>query len=227
MTHIESAIHHNRDENSFTARLFERLILKFENDNNFFNTFIKTIKDRANHNKSFINNLTLTPPDYGNLKYIDGMPFMENIDLYSYCKNNNLNIDFKEEVIDKTEFDYIIVAEDEKQQQIIIVFEVKCFSDLKNDEIIRQNNLLQKYQKAGLYNRFYHIALISHENLVNATVIKIPYPNTLNFSIVTWDDVKEYVDNTRIKREIEFSKLHRTVSYDGKRSNQRKLISGL
>ena len=76
-------IHYNRDENSFTARFFERLILRFENDNKNFINFLITIQKAAEKNKSQLANSTLQTPNFDFLVYQDSMPFMENIDLYS------------------------------------------------------------------------------------------------------------------------------------------------
>jgi hypothetical protein len=225
MSLIESAIHFNRDENSFTARLFERLILKFETDNNLFNSFLSSIEGAAIKNKQTLKNDSLQPPSFPQLSYKDSMPFLENLDLYSFCKNNGLEIEISQDKVDKTEFDFVIIAEGELKDQVVIVFEVKCFTDLRQDEIVRQNNLLSKYCNAKLFPNFYHIALISNENIVRGRITKEAFPDVVNFSIISWDDIKSFIDYKRIKKEIELSQLKKTVHLDGTSETKRCLIN--
>ena len=222
---ISDIIHFNRDENSFTARFFERLIPKFEKSNEEFNHFLSIIQKTAVYNKGQLKNNNLQPPSFSKMKYLDSMPFLENIDLYSYCKNNDIQIEIDEESVDKTEFDYVITAEDESREQIIIVFEVKCFSDLREEEIVRQNKLLEEYKKVRLFDEYFHIALISHENFINGRVPQNSFQNANCFSIITWDDIKEFIDSKRIKNEIELSQLKKVIhKKNGKGETDRFLI---
>ena len=148
------------------------------------------------------------------------MPFLENIDLYSYCINK---IGCKKKKIDKTEFDYVIVAKDKSEKEILIVFEVKCFTDLRHEEIMRQNKWLEYYKSFCLFHDYYHIALISYENIERGTVPKREF-KTENFSIISWDDIEEFIDYKRIKKEIEFDKLKKTIHMDGTSETDRFLI---
>ncbi|MCK9400944.1 MAG: hypothetical protein M0Q51_13260 [Bacteroidales bacterium] len=225
---ISTIIHYNRDENSFTARFFERLIIRFENNKEDFNKFLYLIEEAATaNNKEVLKNKTLQPPSFRNLQYEDSMPFLENVDLYSYCKRSGIDIKIDKETIDKTEFDFVMTAVDDKKKSTIIVFEVKCFTDLKWSEINRQNDILKKYQAAGLYDNFYHIALISYENLVRGKVPRQAFPGVKNFSIVTWEDVKSLIDFGRIRKEIEFSLMKKVIHLDGEGKTKRTLIKTL
>jgi len=221
---ISSIIHYNRDENSFTARFFERLIISFEKNREKFTEFLSLIEKAAGENKETLGNEMLQPPSFGILYYEDSMPFLENVDLYSYCKRSGIDIEIDKDSIDKTEFDFVMTAVDDKKKSTIIVFEVKCFTDLKWSEINRQNDILKKYQAAGLYDNFYHIALISYENLVRGKVPRQAFPGVKNFSIVTWEDVKSLIDFGRIKKEIEFSLLYKVNQLDGVGKTSRNLI---
>lgn len=210
-TNISSVIHYNRDENSFTARFFERLIIRFEQKTEDFSNFLSCVEIAASNNKKILENETLQPPTFGILKYEDSMPFLENVDMYSYCKMKGIEIEIDKDSIDKTEFDFVITAADDSNKSTIIVFEVKCFTDLKLSEIKRQNDILKKYEKAGLYDNFYHIALISYENIKHGVVPKQDFPEAKNFSIVTWEDVRKFIDFKRIKKDIEFSLLFKVI----------------
>jgi hypothetical protein len=223
---VSEIIHYNRDENSFTARFFERLIIRFEKNKKDFNDFLAVIeRAAAANNKDLLKNESLQPPSFGILYYEDSMPFLENIDLYGFCNSNDIETGLEMEDIDKTEFDFVITAIDDHGKSTIIVFEVKCFTDLVHEEIDRQNKLLVKYQIAGLYNKFYHIALISYENLVRGQVLKQTFEGAKNFSIISWEDVKEFIDYKRIKKEIEFSFLNKVIHLvDGKGKTRRTLI---
>lgn len=223
METIDRILHYNRDENSFTARLFERLIIGFEQNNDFFKTFISKIITSANKNKIELGNDSMATLPNMNLQYTDGIEFVENLDLYSYCISNNIALDINKETIDKTEYDFIFSAKAE-DKNIIVVFEVKCFSDLDRHEIERQNYFLQKYKDSKLYDEFYHIALISFENYTRGIVPKENFTDVKNFSIITWDDIKEFIDDKRFRKDIEFNGLHKTISLNGQGENKRYLL---
>jgi hypothetical protein len=220
---IHEIIHYNRDENSFTARFFERLLVKFESDNSYFQHFIKSVFDFANDNKTYLKNDSFKSFPPIELYYKDGMEFMENLDLYSYCIRNNKKIALDESNIDKTEFDFVITAEDSNKKEIVIVFEVKCFQDLDIKEIQRQNELLAKYRKVEVYSDFYHIALISYENLIRGKSLKEKIDNVENFSVITWNDMKPFIDSKRFA-DLEFSGLWKTIHKNGRGKTIRYLI---
>ena len=214
---ITEAIHYNRDENSFTARLFERMAKRFESEPNYFREFIERIKDSTKCNYKIT---------WQNLLYCDSMLFLENYDLYSYCINQigEENTNLQNIKVDKTEFDFVIVAKDGNKNDILIVFEVKCFSNLDKEEIERQNKWLEIYKNAKLFNNYYHIALISYENFNRGSIIK-QLGNINNFSIITWEDIKGFIEPNRIKDNIEFDKLYFKVKKNGERATKRHLIN--
>ncbi len=224
---IEKAIHYNRDENSFTSRLFEQMYYKFINDKIEFDKFINKINKSVKFNNDLIKNQSLHNIDIPKLTFIDLMLFMENLDLYGFCRDNLITIEIEKSEIDKTEFDVMFVCSDSDKKRVVIVFEVKCFTDLIYNELIRQNNLLNKY-KSRLFDDYYHIALISSENLDNGTMIKKGLFNNLyNFGIITWNDIRCYIDEKRFYYNIEFSKLTKTVHLDGTKDTKRKLIKDI
>lgn len=220
---MNKIIHFNRDENSFTARFFERLIYQFEKTNSEFIRFINTVKEKANSNRIFLKNYSLTEIPELKLKYEDGIEFLENIDLYSYCKSNGIEVEIDEENIDKTEFDFVITAVNEDGKSVFLIFEIKCFSDLDRYEIERQNCFLQKY-KGRIFYDFYHFALISYENFERGSIPKETFNNTVNFSIISWEDVKCFLDEKRFIKNIEFGGLFRTIHLNGRGENKRYLI---
>ena len=221
---IDKIIHYNRDENSFTARLFEKLVIKFEDSENdkTFKSFTKTLSHACGLKDKEKECALLTE-----LSYVDSMLFLENWDIYGYCKNHDIAIDLDENNIDKTEFDFVIIGKTKDNKFILIAFEVKCFTDLKFKEIERQNKLLEIYKKANLFSDFFHFALISYENKKNGDIPE----ETLNakfhnYSIITWDDIKDkFIDYTRIKKEIEFNCLYKKIHIDGDKETKRKLIN--
>ena len=224
MEKIQNIIHYNRDENSFTARFFESLVPKFLSDNSYFQSFVDCIFNNANRNKIELRNESLGQFHNVTLVYTDSMPFMENMDLYSFCKLNKIPVKLNKQNIDKTEFDYVITAVNDEGEDVFIVFEVKCFSDLDKKEIERQNKLLKIYQGAGLYHRFYHFALISEENFTNGKVIRNKFMDVDNLGIITWGNVGPFINYKRFRKEIEFEGLHKTISRDGIGRNKRFLL---
>jgi hypothetical protein len=221
---IEDALFLNRDENSFTARLFEGSIFPAcyreldASQRIFFPQFIQRINKGLQRCSSYSKLLAANIPD--SLEFKEGMLFVECIDLFAA---NQKACD------DKTEFDAIIAAYDEvNQKNVLLVFEVKCFSDLNCSEIIRQQKRLEELttifenlpDNQGF--EYYHIALIAEDNLKHATKLYAQlsdaYSNKSinNFSIITWEDLlgdipeSDYLMRNRIKT-ISRS-LSRTIS---------------
>ncbi len=156
------------------------------------------------------------------------MIFLENFDIYAYCKNHDIKIELNENNIDKTEFDFVIIAKTKDNQFIVIAFEVKCFTDLNYEEIKRQNKLLEIYKNAKLFSDYYHFALISYENNNNGDIPKKTLDGKFhNYAIITWDDIKDFIDFSRIKKDIEFRSLFKTIQKNGLYKTNRKLIRNI
>jgi len=229
-------IHYNRDENSFTARLFEYTLFPMWASNP--GTFIKFLNILIHASKQNRNQITDKYP-HANIKafhlpnpinftFKEGMLFLEALDIYGYCKNNNISLSKSP---DKTEFDCVIVCEettnDSSKKEHIIVFEVKCYTDLLASEIERQNDWLEEYKKAGLFNEYHHFALISKSNQNNA---RDTFNNPVNFSkcrnglyIVNWGDFANYLTAPRFANGID-TNLYKNVSYTGVYTTPRTLI---
>jgi hypothetical protein len=217
---IEEALHYNRDENSFTARFFERLFPIFKSDKNIFHEFLKTVYKKSHSNavehKINIKNI----PDIQILKYSDSMLFLESHDFYSYYKKEW--VDYKS---NRVEFDCVIVGNDSQNGKYLIVFEVKCFTDLKYLEIQKQNAILDYYKKLGIITDYAHLALISYENLIRGKNIKYLFKDVNNFGVISWEDLKEYFDDDRIKFDVELTKLSKKVKMNGDYNTKRFLIN--
>ena len=233
-------IHYNRHENSFTARVFESYLFPlWNNDFSAFDNFVEMLMLRSKANHDYLSDkfgetgITYFEPD-DKYTFVDGMLFLENMDIYGYCENHDdkKKLDLSEDKVDKTEFDCVIVAKDKKGNEIALVFEVKCFSNLEKEEIIRQNKLFKEYQGAGLFSRFHHFALISCENLENGRIFADKcFGKLINFYFITWDDFFKYINQhmndsnfSRFIPEIEFKKLHKTITKKGEYKTERKLI---
>jgi len=230
---FSKVMHHNRDENSFTARLFEHILFPLwfkenKNKNTSFEKFLNILRSSSEQNYNAIQNKfpnTNIKPWINNdgLFFKDAMLFLEVFDLNHFCKTNNIETDIKES--DKTEFDCVILCIDKNGKEHIIVFEVKCYTDLKDEEICRQNKILLTYDKK-LYDAFHHFALISHDNLTNAINIfdKEHFKKCENgLYIVTWDDFKEYLEPPRFS-EVDLT-LAREISINGSGPNVRHLVN--
>jgi len=166
-------IHYNRDENSFTARLFESYLFPYwHNNKSEFNSFVQALKVANFKSQSILNNKFKRTDNQAYCKsisnesysFVDGMLFLENLDIYAYCKANDIRVGLSPQNIDKTEFDCVIVAETKDGCEVLFVFEIKCFSNFKKDEIIRQIQILNHFKHAGLFKEFYHFSIISEEN---------------------------------------------------------------
>lgn len=232
---FREVVHRNRDENSFTSRLFEySLFRSFKESKSSFEKFINMLKESSNKN---MNTIIGRFPDTNikewteneELMYIDGMLFVEVYDVYNfYMKNRNqYNQDCQlDKKLDKTELDCVIICKDLSGKEHLIVFEVKCYTDLEEEEIGRQNEWLNELKKVGMFHKYHHFALISHDNLKNAKQIF----NSMHFQkckndlyIVTWQDLW---DNGFIPRERFFKQdmnLYKKISYEGEERTKRLL----
>ncbi len=238
---FSEVIHHNRDENSFTARLFEYILfpLWFKEKESCvtasFDKFINILQDSSERNYNVIQNKY---PDTNiktwkykdQLFFKDAMLFLEVLDINHYCKTYKIE-KVNTEKSDRTEFDCVVLCEDKNRNEHIIVFEVKCYTDLKCEEICRQNKILIKYDKI-LYDGFHHFALISYDNLHNAVkmfdgrhFMKCPNNHVIQngLYIVTWDDFKKYMKPPRFSDTD--VKLYKKVSRNGNGSSKRHLVN--
>jgi len=196
---IEEILHRNRDENSFTSRLFESYIIPHlkENNENAKRFIIslkkgfkgcKDILDKKGENCAETINI---PEDF---EYIDSMLFVEAIDLFSAlgkCAE------------DKTEFDAMVVYRKETER-FVLTFEVKCFQSLDEEELLRQKKRLEEltkiYEQENKKVSFIHIILIS-EHLLNSKTNFFRLTkrnNNLKIALITWRDIKAYIPQNRI-----------------------------
>jgi len=136
---FREAIHRNRDENSFTSRLFEySLFRSFSENNSIFEKFTIMLKEssKKNRNKILQKFHSTSVKEWINneeFEYIDGMLFVEVYDLYNYYKKNIglFNQSYRsEKQLDKTEFDCVIICKDSREKEHLIVFEVKWMQNL-------------------------------------------------------------------------------------------------
>jgi hypothetical protein len=219
---IREILHSNRDENSFTARLFEGILFpKFYSDPSSFKGFIEKV------NESSINNLTYLNKRFDarflepkrvpvDLEFVDAMLFVECVDMFSACEMG---------YEDKTEFDCIIFGQSPDGQVYAIVIEVKAYSDLDPIELERQRKHLESL-KNHLFDNFYHFILISYDNLKNAreklfkTIINPPN----NVIILTWDDFKEYILPSNRFMETDFTLYKAIIKEDGTGKIRRHLL---
>ncbi|MEH7076952.1 hypothetical protein [Neobacillus drentensis] len=228
-------LHWNRDENSFTARLFEGILFPlFKQSDEAFQDFLNTLVEKSADNLKFIQGKFPDTNIIGWKKieipfFKDGMLFLECVDVYSYIKNEFINQVKNEDLFqdllpkewdNKTEFDCVILCEDKKHNKHLIVFEVKCYTDLKEKEINRQHDWLEKFKEIGLIDEYHHFGLISYSNLHNATGIFIRENFKYGFSILSWEDLRLYlIESDRFHRpDVQLYKvLHKDGSHDTKR----------
>jgi len=208
---IVEGIFRSRDENSFTARLFEGTI--FPNcykSREFYEQFCRNLSMWAGKHGDKTQSCDLH--ELENTEFVDGMLFVECVDLYSFAG---------ERYPDKTEFDAIIIASEGSKKKLI-VFEVKCYDDLQAKELARQQYHLNALMPLYDYDQYFHIGLISKDNLENAKKIFNQINNSIDFemcdekhnkrvetlsdglksfAIVTWQDIFDasYLPATRFK----------------------------
>lgn len=231
-------IHYNRDENSFTARVFENyLIPLWSKTPETFQPFLKMLSLESEHNHDLIQkrlkHTFINKFDQRVGTFSDSMLFLEHFDIYGFCRKNGIQIDIDQDNIDKTEFDCVVVMEDEFNNEEILVFEVKCFTDLTIKEVERQNVLLQKYKAARLFNDFHHFAILSAENIQRGKVFNNKTDKLENgLHVISWTGLVNYIDHfipdpmfPRFIRDIEFNKLYKTITKSGQRKFRRKLIA--
>jgi hypothetical protein len=209
---IECAIHRNRDENSFTARMFEGSIFPFllQNPGNA-RTFLHILnKGIVRCAQSITTANAKVSPDTTkipeNLVYRDGMLFVELVDLYSACGKG---------FDDKTEFDVLMVFESGVKSHLIAI-EVKCFQPLNKNELARQREHLETI-KVKFNLDYTHIAIVA-ETYQNRMKFKECYTPQL----ITWLDLESF----RQKKRIQDTDLvnHRTKSQSGSCRNKWSLI---
>jgi hypothetical protein len=234
---IEDALFCNRDENSFTARLFEGSVFPqcYKEPEIFFPAFIRKINKGMQRCETYCEKENLSPVEIPEtLKFKDGMLFAECVDLFAAANKMDKGVlaNYKKAVAgfqeDKTEFDTIIVAEDNNNETVLLVFEVKCYSNLEHTELKRQQNNLNVLQHVFGFD-YYHIALIAEDYLKHAKKIfqQIADDKLKNFSIISWKDLlgddteTNYLKNQRFKGQS--LKLSKTISKEV-RSNPRSLI---
>lgn len=217
---IQEAIFLNRDENSFTARLFEGILFPlFYKDNIEFEKFVKILNVANSRSREVIlkktnENIVSDIPLPNDLNFKQGMLFVECVDLFSACgKGSN----------DKTEFDVVIVAENSHAKSFVIVIEVKCYSNMQIEEIKRQQKLLTDLMKEYDFSDFFHIALISEDNLKNAKSVFKKDRALLNKDIfvISWQDllVPYLIKNTTRFKKVCFNrikKINKSTGIGGK-----------
>lgn len=223
-------IHNNRDENSFTARLFENILFpRWYANNDDFQEFVEILKTSSKLNQEIIRK----NPKFENTKigswefrdklyFLDGMLFLELYDVDAYCKKNyGITINNS----DKTELDCVIICKDEDNNEHLIVFEVKCYTDLVREEIERQHARLRTFMQNNLFYDFHHFALISHDNLINANkIFRGDYLKDIEngLYLVTWDNIKRYLIPPRFS-EVDL-KLHKSINRNNDGLTRRSLI---
>lgn len=235
-------INQNRNENSFTSRLFEGVLFPgWENNPQSFSIFSKmlvnsskknqqTIMKRLKANKKGFEETYLKPWPNTNLKFKTGMVFMELWDVYaaaseqltaskfSYCNHKE---------IDKTEIDAVVLCQDENYDEHLLAFELKCYTDLNFEGIKRQNYWLEFYRKNKIIANFHHFAIISYHNLKHAKTVFNKQSNrgiTNGLYLITWDDlyVNNYLPEPLFPNERLM--LYKHIKKDGTRTRQRYLV---
>lgn len=189
----------NRDENSFTARLFEGILFpKLRNSKKEFNAFLDFLVEYTKENKKTIKNnkkfsdseITCWKNNDNINKFDSGMLFLELWDIYNLIDSSNTDI--KPPKLDKTELDAVVLCKDKNNKQHLLVFEVKCYTDLKKDQIKKQKVWLEYYSKS--FNiKFHHFVIIAYDNLINAKSIfdKNHLGKMNDLFVLTWDDFYE------------------------------------
>jgi hypothetical protein len=216
-------LHSNRDENSFTARLFEGILFpQFYRDPSSFKGFLEKVNGSSINNLAYLNKRfdtrfpeTKRLPD--DLEFVDAMLFVECVDMFSA---------FEKGAEDKTEFDCMIFGRSPDAQIHTIVIEVKAYSDLDPGEIERQRKHLESL-KNKLFDIFHHVVLISYDNLKNAGK-KMFYPminKPDHIIILTWDNFRDIVFPSDRFTETDFT-LYKTIrKKDGTGKNIRHLLN--
>ncbi len=235
----------NRDENSFTARLFEGILFPQwrESNENEFNHFLKFLVKCTKKNKEIIKNnekfsdseITCWKNNDNINKFDSGMLFLElwDINYLWYSQNKELPGDISDEEKkllekpDKTELDSVILCKDKSSKQHLLVFEVKCYSNLDASEIKRQKKWMKLYSKLFDFE-FHHFVIIAYDYLNKATeIFNEKYLGKMNdLFVLTWDD---FFEKGYIKNEISFPNncfnLHNEIRKDHTTSKRRNLIN--
>jgi hypothetical protein len=220
---IKEAIHRNRDENSFTSRLFEAsLIPKISSSGEELKRFCETLNAASKRCKGIVdkqsNNKVVLLNIPKGIKYVDSMLFLEATDWYAAYGKPAPN---------RTEFDAVVILQD-TSDYIGLVFEVKCFQSIDPEEIERQHDILEKMEGIIADHEekeinFSHILLIS-EHLLTSERSILSQKTELNstISIITWNDLKCFIPENRIsQKDLE---NYKTISNDGIGSNLWSLV---
>lgn len=228
---IADAMNYNRDENSFTSRLFQGVLIpEWQQDNTKFLDFLNFLQKVSGSNASKLKIEGWNSDHTINItQFISCTLFFELWDLFHYCKSKGHGFPdgYKP---DKTELDAVIVCSDSSGKNHLLVFEVKCYSDLTIEELKRQQKHIDEYSRV-LDFEYHHFVLISIDNLKNAKTIFLPEKSTINKSklhhplyVITWDDIdkKGYLKGTLFDRRS--LKLYKTISSDGRGKQPRALI---
>lgn len=225
-------MHYNRDETSFIARIFENsLFPRWFREPESFKSFLDLLKRSSEANLEKV--VTRFPRtnikswDFDEeLKFVDGMICLDNVDIFGYYMHHHRQYeDIIITEVDKTEFDAVIVAEDSRGREHVIVFNVSCYSEIEYGEIMRQNFWLEKFRKGGLYHSFHHFALAGYDCLdgLRCRFSSKRYKNCTNgIYLITFEDLKPEFPENRFK-DIDFF-LHNTVKHTGVYKVPRKLL---
>lgn len=216
-------LHCNRDENSFTARLFEGILFpQFHSDPSAFKGFLKKINESSIKNLEYLNQRfessfpesKMVPED---LEFVDAMLFVECVDMFSALGKG---------YEDKTEFDCMIFGMTTDGKIYAIVIEIKAYADATGEEIRRQREHLEKLQELNLFDIYHHCILISYDNLLRArkSVFEEIINNLSGNSILTWENFREYLSHSTRFIKTDFTLFKTIGKEDGIGKTLRHLL---
>jgi hypothetical protein len=129
---------------------------------------------------------------------------------------------------DKTEFDVFIVAENTLGKSVLLIIEVKCYSDLKINELIRQQYHLNRLQTLFYFENFYYIVLIAEDNVKNAKgVFRKGIDNELkkDVFVISWQDlVKPYLSQNPNRFSNECFTLSKKVNKESGKGGKKRVV---
>ena len=238
----------NRDENSFTARLFEGILFpQWRDSKEEFNKFLDFLVKYTEKNEGIIkrrfsdSEITGWNKKKCINKFDSGMLFLELWDInylwfsqkesmlseYENLAKEQKNIKDILDKPDKTELDAVILCKGKNVKQHLFVFEVKCYYDLNVKEIERQKKWMQLYSKLFGFE-FHHFVIVAFDYLNNAK--KMFDKNNLgkmdDLFVLTWDDFDEekYLTNKHLFPK-DCLKLHKKIKKNHTASKRRNLIN--
>jgi hypothetical protein len=229
---IEEALHCNRDENSFTARLFHGVLIpSWQTNQGAFKDFLEFLQKASKKNAEAVKN-NFPESKVSAWRYDKGVDskqsvlcsvFVEVWDLCAYW--NSLKPD-SEMTADRTEFDAVILFRDSSGAEQLIVFEVKCYTDLESEELERQKEHLLMFSERFRFEP-HHFCLISFDNLHNAQKIFVSqlFRSERAPHIVTWDDffVNSYLPEDLFSRRS--FRLSKHIPAQGVPGSERNLVA--